>query len=1252
MATATTKETKPFNHEKMQRRVRSPLQTLRKYIRRYVILEGVALTLLAASLLFWLGIAFDFGLFQIQFDLINIHGLDWIQELNDLDSTGITSFGVRAILLTVIVVALVALGFMKVGLRWMREFNDRALALVLERRFPKQLGDRLITAVELADPKLAKKYGFSEAMVEKTIADAAKTLDTLPVASVFNWRRLFGLWFLVGLSTLGILIVSMILICAGSWISHEVTRDPEAEVDTRPAPLNPYSFSWKFYDVAAIWTERNVLMMNTYWPRSSFLEITKFQPSKSNEHKMRVPRDDKRPDLQIRAIEWVVADRDRSKAPYGWRALRWSDLPLYVDKDLVDAVQIPVDFKHWDIDPEELEPNDAAALFGEDTKTRKSGELRAFFQQAEIAKRIKDRELDTELDKWLDWRTWDVDKIWLQMENRDVRVALRGDNGADHYAKLEAVFDKLKELADSPMMSRTIRRLEVPESVVVTFRGFELRKNRSDDGDPSQPKEEEDLNNSFETGINYQETFTGENNRFNIPTQELKDSLFFRFRARGGNYYTPRKVVELVPSPQPSGISVDKEEPAYIYHRLHNLDQTPLRGLKHRTAKQPMPTGGESNTFELPLGSNLAIHIELDRPLRPEKAVFVPPTGVIEPGYDGYTGKPPAIREDRRGFSLVMSNVTRKHDFTVEFFDEDNIRGKRRFKVVSIIDTEPQLTNLSVGIPLRKPKFKSAPQEKEKEKGKEPEDRRDARDQAELAGAYLITPDAYVPFDCIVKDDYGLVRVGYHYKVRMVDFELVSGSGKKLPSLEVDQVARRRRVGLALSNLQFLPQNPISWHFAPHNAFLSAGMIDQDLRISQGYREAYVGAEGFQDLVERERRRGKMNHLDEVKKNLTSTRGSQPWEFKFQDDFGFDLKKHLKDLKSVDFEKSAQMHYLLQIAVQATDNNVETGTEYDIYVHPDDANFETGPTYLDDKGKPHPAQVKTLRGNTKKNKNGYINFVVISENELLSQIALEEELIFEKLEMTKERIDAAMTSLLQQIDRTGTKDADMDQVLNRMNEIRTALSNSGNTLRESEQAYRNILKEMDYNRVKSDRVSKIDNDIHQPLKRMVDGGSFPKSEEAFHRALGLVEEEVSAKREPDSRQHSTNMYAAHKEMKTLSDELNRVLLAMSDGIVESKLIAILVRIEQERREKDKFWNKRYLEVVEDEINKLLNPDKKNPPKKDETKKEEKKTSSLRLREADVARSWQAAVIDRPLEHPALRVSRWMALRRNALQAMI
>src|SRR5262249_60581877 len=75
-------------------------------------------------------------------------------------------------------------------LRLTREFSAPALALVLERRFPRQLGDRLITAVEMADPRMAEKYGYSQELVDKTVNDAANRVEELPVGQVFNWGRL------------------------------------------------------------------------------------------------------------------------------------------------------------------------------------------------------------------------------------------------------------------------------------------------------------------------------------------------------------------------------------------------------------------------------------------------------------------------------------------------------------------------------------------------------------------------------------------------------------------------------------------------------------------------------------------------------------------------------------------------------------------------------------------------------------------------------------------------------------------------------------------------------------------------------------------------------------------------------------------------------------------------------------------------------------------------------------------------------
>ena len=86
-----------FNHEETLRRVQHPLHILRKFIRRYVILEGLALTILAMAGIFWVGLGLDFGLYKIQIDeiefwegrslVLNYTGIDWIQELNDIDPT-------------------------------------------------------------------------------------------------------------------------------------------------------------------------------------------------------------------------------------------------------------------------------------------------------------------------------------------------------------------------------------------------------------------------------------------------------------------------------------------------------------------------------------------------------------------------------------------------------------------------------------------------------------------------------------------------------------------------------------------------------------------------------------------------------------------------------------------------------------------------------------------------------------------------------------------------------------------------------------------------------------------------------------------------------------------------------------------------------------------------------------------------------------------------------------------------------------
>ncbi len=75
-----------------------------------------------------------------------------------------------------------------VGRLWTR-FGQRMLALLLERRFP-QLGDRLITAIELKDAPRAHDSPLADVMWQRTAAQAADALKAVDLNDVFNPRPL------------------------------------------------------------------------------------------------------------------------------------------------------------------------------------------------------------------------------------------------------------------------------------------------------------------------------------------------------------------------------------------------------------------------------------------------------------------------------------------------------------------------------------------------------------------------------------------------------------------------------------------------------------------------------------------------------------------------------------------------------------------------------------------------------------------------------------------------------------------------------------------------------------------------------------------------------------------------------------------------------------------------------------------------------------------------------------------------------
>ncbi|MGE4004028.1 MAG: hypothetical protein AB7I48_27910, partial [Planctomycetaceae bacterium] len=180
--------TEHTRYDRLPDDVRKVLQGLRGRIRRYVLVEGVSLVVVVLAGLFWVSYLADWAYFRMS--RLELPG--WL----------------RAAFLAVMVCSLVAGMLTWIVARLLRRLRSRALALVLERRFP-ELDDRLITAVELVEGDEEDETPLRSAMQRRTITDAARAARELDLTSVFDRRPLQrslagAILFLVSIAGLGI----------------------------------------------------------------------------------------------------------------------------------------------------------------------------------------------------------------------------------------------------------------------------------------------------------------------------------------------------------------------------------------------------------------------------------------------------------------------------------------------------------------------------------------------------------------------------------------------------------------------------------------------------------------------------------------------------------------------------------------------------------------------------------------------------------------------------------------------------------------------------------------------------------------------------------------------------------------------------------------------------------------------------------------------------------------------------------------
>lgn len=282
-----------------------PLEQLRGRILRYLVVRGVVFALLCLGVAFWGLMLFDFGVFSL-------FGLDWAQLLPG---------PVRGLPILALVIVLVVYGVFRVAQPALTPLSRSSLAILLERRFPNELREQLITAVDLGDPGEAQRRGYSRDMAERVFAGARASLERAKADLVLDWPALS----LFATLALAVCLGPWPIAWGLGWIHQRFTTQAD------PAEVTPTS--WR--EVSTILLERNILLRDLVWPRRSFLVLEGFPAS----GEAVVGQDQGQVSLRVRAARHLtvgaptygaVSASGGKLAPgwpaEGWRPLTWFDL--------------------------------------------------------------------------------------------------------------------------------------------------------------------------------------------------------------------------------------------------------------------------------------------------------------------------------------------------------------------------------------------------------------------------------------------------------------------------------------------------------------------------------------------------------------------------------------------------------------------------------------------------------------------------------------------------------------------------------------------------------------------------------------------------------------------------------------------------------------------------------------------------------------------------------------------------------------
>ncbi len=154
-----------INETKVRNEILAVLGQLRSKIRGSLLAGGTAWVLIVLGSLFWLSLGLDWFCF-------------WVSRLE-------LPKAVRIVFDLLALISVSAGCVLWIVKRFAHVIKPKALALVLERRFP-HLDDRLITSVEIEESTTGRESALTESMLRRTVDDVTQAAEGLDVADVFD----------------------------------------------------------------------------------------------------------------------------------------------------------------------------------------------------------------------------------------------------------------------------------------------------------------------------------------------------------------------------------------------------------------------------------------------------------------------------------------------------------------------------------------------------------------------------------------------------------------------------------------------------------------------------------------------------------------------------------------------------------------------------------------------------------------------------------------------------------------------------------------------------------------------------------------------------------------------------------------------------------------------------------------------------------------------------------------------------------